>query len=208
MENIRIAVAKEHSLSLSGIVLLKPRTVPKTTSGKISRSKCRKAFTSKSLDVVYIKSYEPEMDFENENQNNAITSPTIQSVEIRDRSTIRNLDKREIQVDVKTSIGNLVSISPNNVAVDEPLNTILDSLNMSQLKGMIEHEYHVRELSDLYLFKDSVTVRVLVEIIKLGYAPDDNENGCSDNSAHVTNGNNSGLSGALGCPPGVCCTIM
>jgi acyl-CoA synthetase (AMP-forming)/AMP-acid ligase II len=35
---IRLAVAKEHDIALDGVFLVEPRTVPKTTSGKIQRS--------------------------------------------------------------------------------------------------------------------------------------------------------------------------
>ena len=151
-----------------------------------------------------MKSYETGMivDIEDLNKSSETTTHNIPS----NPSDIRNLEKSEIQTKLKNSIGSLVSISPKSIRIDDPLNTILDSLNMSQLKGMIEHEYHVRELSDLYLFKDTVTVRVLVEIVKLGYAPDDNEDSLNENVGATAN--SVGIAGALGCPPGVCCTIM
>lgn len=248
-EGIRTAVSQEHSLSLSAVVLLKPRTVPKTTSGKISRSKCRKAFLSKSLETIFTKSYtngsasipdgakgklgEGKESFEIEQQKDTDRTPDV----------IRNTDRAIIKRNLKQSITSLSGLPPESIDNDTAMNILLDSLNSSQLKGMIEHEFHVKELSDEYLFRESTTVNVLVEVIKLGYAPDDDGDGCAaSGTAAVSQPVSSagGLAGALGeyctcfvclfrrlllfckseilfrlfvfafvgCPPGVCCTIM
>jgi acyl-CoA synthetase (AMP-forming)/AMP-acid ligase II len=49
---IRKAVAEEHDLSVYAIKLLKPGTIPKTSSGKIQRNACRIAFLTQSLETV------------------------------------------------------------------------------------------------------------------------------------------------------------
>ncbi len=46
------AVAEEHELHLRHLVLLKTGTVPRTTSGKIQRSKCRAQFLTGQLAIV------------------------------------------------------------------------------------------------------------------------------------------------------------
>lgn len=51
--NIRQAVTSEHSLHISAVVLIKPASIPKTSSGKIKRHACRLGFLDGSLDVVY-----------------------------------------------------------------------------------------------------------------------------------------------------------
>jgi acyl carrier protein len=48
----RAAVSAEHGLTLSSVVLLRTRTVPKTTSGKIARAWCRKAFVDGTLSAL------------------------------------------------------------------------------------------------------------------------------------------------------------
>ena len=48
----RAVVAAEHGLMLSSVVLLRTRTVPKTTSGKIARAWCRKAYVDGSLSAL------------------------------------------------------------------------------------------------------------------------------------------------------------
>lgn len=49
----REVVASEHGLSLRTICLLTPRTIPKTTSGKIARSWCRRGLVEGTLSIVY-----------------------------------------------------------------------------------------------------------------------------------------------------------
>jgi amino acid adenylation domain-containing protein len=49
---VRAAVAAEHELPLYGLVLIRPGTIPKTTSGKIQRSRCREELQAGGLAVV------------------------------------------------------------------------------------------------------------------------------------------------------------
>ena len=49
---IRKAVAEDHDLSVYAIKLLKPGTIPKTSSGKIQRTACRSGFLTQSLQTV------------------------------------------------------------------------------------------------------------------------------------------------------------
>jgi acyl-CoA synthetase (AMP-forming)/AMP-acid ligase II len=46
MDDIRQAVSKEHGLQARTVLLLKSGTVPRTSSGKIQRSRCREAYLS------------------------------------------------------------------------------------------------------------------------------------------------------------------
>ncbi|HEX9840752.1 MAG TPA: amino acid adenylation domain-containing protein [Anaerolineales bacterium] len=49
---IRQAVAEKHDLQIFAIVLVKPMSIPKTSSGKIQRQACKKAFVEGILKVV------------------------------------------------------------------------------------------------------------------------------------------------------------
>jgi len=49
---IRQAVVEEYELGVYAIVLIKPLSIPKTSSGKIQRHACRAAYLEDSLDVV------------------------------------------------------------------------------------------------------------------------------------------------------------
>ena len=50
---IRRAIAREHQLALHGIVLLKPFSLPKTSSGKVQRARCREALHGQSLPALH-----------------------------------------------------------------------------------------------------------------------------------------------------------
>lgn len=49
----REVVASEHGLSLRTVCLLTPRSIPKTTSGKIARSWCRRGLMEGTLSILY-----------------------------------------------------------------------------------------------------------------------------------------------------------
>lgn len=49
---IRQAVAEKHDLQVFAVVLVKPMSIPKTSSGKIQRRACRNSFLENSLEVV------------------------------------------------------------------------------------------------------------------------------------------------------------
>ena len=49
---MRKAVAEEHAAELHAIALIRPRTIPKTSSGKIRRSSCREAWLAGTLEVI------------------------------------------------------------------------------------------------------------------------------------------------------------
>ena len=55
--SIRTAINKDHGVSVDHVVLLNPRTIPKTTSGKIARAWCRKAFINDSFQVLKQQSF-------------------------------------------------------------------------------------------------------------------------------------------------------
>jgi acyl-CoA synthetase (AMP-forming)/AMP-acid ligase II len=52
IQAIRKAIAEHHDLQVYAIVLIKPFTVPKTSSGKIQRHACKAKFLDGSLDVI------------------------------------------------------------------------------------------------------------------------------------------------------------
>jgi len=202
IDAIKRAISQEHSLGISQIVLLKPKTVPKTTSGKIARAWCRKAFVDNSLDVVYRRSFKE--------------GGMLCDVDLLEPATIlgegeieklRGLSNSAILVKLRADVALMGSVAPENVAVDQAMYTSLDSLNLSQFKGLLESKYAVK-ISDEYLFRESTTLTKLIEVVKLGYAPDDSENGSAPAHTQQRHGEGS-LAESLGCPPGVvCCVVM
>ena len=52
IEHIQTRVAEEHGVGVASVKLLKPRTISKTTSGKIKRFECLKQFADETLNLV------------------------------------------------------------------------------------------------------------------------------------------------------------
>jgi acyl-CoA synthetase (AMP-forming)/AMP-acid ligase II len=51
LKQVRAAVAEEHDILLSELVLLKTGTIPKTSSGKIQRQACRAGYINQTLEL-------------------------------------------------------------------------------------------------------------------------------------------------------------
>jgi 8-amino-7-oxononanoate synthase len=51
-EAIRSRLAREHEVAVEGIVLVRPNSVPKTSSGKIQRRACKRQFLDGTLEVI------------------------------------------------------------------------------------------------------------------------------------------------------------
>lgn len=201
VEVIRSVILQEHSLSLADIVLLKPKSVPKTTSGKIARSWCRKGYLANTLHVVYRKNYQ-----KNEVAALEIDQPA-KEMSMNDVIKLRAMDKNTLLTKLKADVSKLSGSSHEAIATDVPLATLLDSLSVSQFKGQLEACYSVTKLSDEYLFREASTLNKIVEVVRLGYAPDDGDGHTTAAATAVEQGQG-GLAGALGCPPGVVCTIL
>ncbi|KAK7325060.1 hypothetical protein VNO77_29113 [Canavalia gladiata] len=52
IEHIQTRVAEEHGVNVASVKLIKPRTISKTTSGKIKRFECLKQFADETLNLV------------------------------------------------------------------------------------------------------------------------------------------------------------
>ena len=50
---IRRAIVERHEVAVSAIVLLRPGTLPRTSSGKVRRHACKEQFISKSIDALH-----------------------------------------------------------------------------------------------------------------------------------------------------------
>lgn len=53
-EALRRAVAAEHGTRIHTLILLKPKALPKTSSGKIQRNACRQSFLAGTLDTLAV----------------------------------------------------------------------------------------------------------------------------------------------------------
>lgn len=156
-------------------------------------------YLANSLEVVYRKEFKT-----NKVSSLEIDQTPVRKLDEKDIDKLRGMGKKDLLLKLQGEVAKMNGSSPSDIAVDVPLATILDSLSVSQFKGQLEAQYAVK-LSDEYLFRENCTVNRLVEVVRLGYAPDD---GDGEGAAVVTEQDKGGMAQSLGCPPGVVCVIL
>ena len=211
-DSIHSAVMQEHSLSISEIAFLKTRTVPKTSSGKIARSWCRKGFVNGTLSIVYRKSFRSAKASGSQDPLEVETGKTGSCQAINNQNTvkanpdeIRSMSKEELKQRLQSDLAKVASIDRSAIQTTVPLTSMMDSLTISQFKGLYETNYAVK-ISDEYLFRESTTLQKLVEVAKLGSAPDDEGGPAPSGGVGVSE--EGCAQRVFGCPPGVSCVIL
>ncbi|WP_017293948.1 hybrid fatty acyl-AMP ligase/type I polyketide synthase [Geminocystis herdmanii] len=137
---IRNSISLNHELQVYSIVLLKTGSIPKTSSGKITRYACRQGFLDGSLDIVAIWKKGEE-----EKQPPSIP-PINGGSRQEDRKTGRQADNllishsvSNIQGWLKENIAQRIGVKASQVDTYQPfINYGLDSLQAVRLTGELE----------------------------------------------------------------------
>uniref|UniRef100_K3WAG1 Carrier domain-containing protein n=1 Tax=Globisporangium ultimum (strain ATCC 200006 / CBS 805.95 / DAOM BR144) TaxID=431595 RepID=K3WAG1_GLOUD len=174
---IRSAVAKEHGVKVTLIVLLKPRSIPKTTSGKISRARCKKALEDKQLDVLYRNEdiigdapdadevADVEMDRNvggtTEGQNNAGPHPRAANKETGLPTVITGEAPDLVYDYLLAELAQLLNVEQRVVNPNKPLQELgMDSMALTQLQGIITQKYQV-QVPEEVLYNETTTLASL-----------------------------------------------
>ncbi|MBA0867227.1 hypothetical protein Goshw_028484 [Gossypium schwendimanii] len=120
IEQIKTRVAEEHGVSVAAIKLIKPKTISKTTSGKIKRFECLKQFSEGTLNIV------PEPIFSKRTLVRSFTTGTC--AEGRTPRQLRSspvpstrLRNKDIVEFLKGLVSDLTGIPTNNISAVESL---------------------------------------------------------------------------------------
>ena len=128
---VRRAVAEEHGVSVAEVVLIRPETLPKTSSGKVRRLACRDAWRSGGLSEV------------------GRSALSAEAVEASDRATdfdpasLNELEpaaRREaLEAFVRERAAAVLRLPLSQVTAGAPLGSLgLDSLSAAELKAEME----------------------------------------------------------------------
>lgn len=117
MEHIQTVVAEEHGVTIASIVLIKERSICKTTSGKIKRFECMKQFTDDKLQVVQV------------HHGQKISSVQATTANTKDTNSV--ISKKDIIHFLKKLLSEQTGIPITSISVTESLvNYGIDSIGV------------------------------------------------------------------------------
>lgn len=126
---IRQAVAEAHEVQVFTVVLIKPGSILKTSSGKIQRRACRAAFLARTLDVLGSSVLDISDAVANESQ---LTRQVLLAAAAEKRQPL-------LVACLQRQVAQVLKVVPSQVNCDRPLSTFgLDSLMVLDLKNRIE----------------------------------------------------------------------
>lgn len=160
---IRQAVTVEYQLQIYEVVLIRPSTIPKTSSGKIRRQATRTAFLAGELSVIVDDSL-PAVEAAPVSVPSEASFIQKALAAMTDASTRRVLLEIYLQEQVAQALG----VSPTQVDTRSPLNALgLDSLTAVSLEHEIETALAV-VLPDIFLLQGTditqLAERILAEL--------------------------------------------
>ncbi|OWZ15549.1 Fatty-acid-CoA ligase [Phytophthora megakarya] len=174
--NIRSAIAREHGVKVTLVVLLAPRSIPKTTSGKISRSRCKKALEEKKLEELYrnedmIADIPVEDDGSDEavagetidrNVNGPRVAPTDHSAAKSNLPTvITGIPPDQVHAFLVKELAQTLGVETSQINDNTPLQELgFDSMALTQLQGVIAQKYQVHVEEEL-LYGETTTLASL-----------------------------------------------
>lgn len=124
---IRREIARVHQLQAHEIVLIKPTTLPKTSSGKVQRSKTKHYYQEDTLQRALLDAKSTD--------HTPSSSP---------------LDSKTIKQWLRASCAELLDLSADTISYDEDLTYYgLSSISAMRLHGMIEQKLSIRLPQDL-----------------------------------------------------------
>ncbi|MBD0395815.1 MAG: AMP-binding protein, partial [Microcoleus sp. C1-bin4] len=176
---IRSRIAQEYEVQVYGVVLIKPGSIPKTTSGKIQRRAACADFLADNLEVVASSVLELADFVEIENR---LTREILLTAELEERQSLleaylwqqvnrrgmnspANSQSRLKATEEESSIHFSASGKTQDI-IDRPLSSFgLDSLRIFDLKNQIESDLGIN-VSVADLFEDRSIAQLAVQILE------------------------------------------
>jgi amino acid adenylation domain-containing protein len=134
ISNLRQAVAEEHEIQIYAVLLIKPGTISKTSSGKIQRRATKAAFIGNNLDIV-ASNIAKNAEF-------AVKENRLQ------RQFLLSLSKNErqslLEVYIQEQVARVLLIPLHEVNPEQALSSLgLDSLKAFELQNRIETDLEI-----------------------------------------------------------------
>jgi len=143
---VRQAVAEAHGVQIHAVSLLKPRSIPKTSSGKIRRSACKAMFLAGTLEMVETKVFEETLGPVTEASGApSLLARALLSMDPQGRQTL-------LEAHVMDVLGRTLNVQPSQMDRDLPLAVLgVDSVAAVDLLSALEGSLGVAlEMESLY----------------------------------------------------------
>lgn len=149
-------VAEEHELNIYAILLLKPGSIPKTTSGKIQRSYCKKLFINNKFSSIYSYIKKSEKQF-TRNKHDDITISAFD----------------DVYKILKNKLASIIDVLPENIEEKYSLlSQGLDSITIIMFKQQIENEFKIQLPMTLFFDKTCNLEKLSKHILSLEQKPE------------------------------------
>ncbi|MBW4649611.1 MAG: amino acid adenylation domain-containing protein [Kastovskya adunca ATA6-11-RM4] len=162
---IRQTVSEEHEVQVYGVVLIKPGSIPKTSSGKIQRRACRAKFLAGELDVIGSSILDTSIVVNNERN---LTRETLLVVEPEERQQL-------LESYLQEQVAQVLRATPSAIDGKSPLSRFgLDSLMVFELKNRIEADFGVEvAIADFFegISIAQLTTQVLNQVTSADWKP-------------------------------------
>jgi NRPS condensation-like uncharacterized protein/acyl carrier protein len=152
---IRQAVTQEYEVQAYAVVLIKPGSIPKTSSGKIQRRACRAKFLDGTLNVKRISRLETTDIIEN---GNKLTREVLLASPQKKR-------QQRLEFYLQEQVARVLRVVSTQINFNQPLSSVgLDSLMVFDLKNRIEIDLNI-EISVTDLFEGTTLVQLAGQIL-------------------------------------------
>ncbi|MGL5076195.1 MAG: condensation domain-containing protein, partial [Waterburya sp.] len=156
---IRQAVTEAHEIEVYGVILIKPGSIAKTSSGKIQRRATRNQFLAGTLDIVASNFIETQECSEGERK---LTRKELLQQSSQEAQLL-------LESYLQTSIARILKRSPQEIEVTSSLTGLgLDSLKAFELINQVEADLGVNiAIADLFsgLNTRSLSIKILAQLV-------------------------------------------
>jgi len=163
---MRLAVSEAHELQVYAVVLIRPWSIPTTSSGKIQRHVCRERFLTDALEVVAsdVLAQTPGKD-RSEPSDMALTANELLQAAPDSRQAL-------LTTYLQARAAKALRVAPSEIDVEQPLGALgLDSLMVIDLKHAIEINFGVELTMTEFLESPGITALVRDVLARIVAAP-------------------------------------
>ncbi|OYD86618.1 AMP-dependent synthetase [Nostoc sp. 'Peltigera membranacea cyanobiont' 213] len=162
---IRQAVAEEHEVQVYAVILIKPGSLPKTSSGKIQRRATKADFLTDRLRIIG-SSIQKSIDIDR--NENRLQREALLAIAPKESQLL-------LESYLQEQIARAFAILPDEINPQQPLSSLgLDSIKVFELKNRIETDLQVTiSVADFFegLSLRSLSTKILAQITAEAFTP-------------------------------------